>query len=81
MVPAGCYRNRDYCQGLGIGDRGLKTSDELLPLFDPQTSGGLLIAVPLTGAERFAEEAHRSGISAVRVGEVLVRGERAVDIT
>ncbi len=80
MVPAGCYRNRDYCQRLGIGDRRGKASDELLPLFDPQTSGGLLIAVPLQGAERFAAEAKRSGIPAVRVGEVLARGERAVEI-
>ena len=43
MVPAGAYRNRDH-----LADKitaGTLPEDRLWPLFDPQTSGGLLIAV------------------------------------
>ncbi len=38
LVPAGCYRNRDYYQPF-VGN-GRNLGDKLLPLFDPQTSGG-----------------------------------------
>ena len=44
LVPAGAYRNRDYSgHKIQIADG---VSDELKDiLYDPQTSGGLLIAV------------------------------------
>ncbi len=81
LVPAGCYRNRDYCIGsLSIDARFTAPDSRLLPLYDPQTSGGLLIALPLQAAERFAAEAKNSGILAARVGEVMPRGERAVHV-
>ena len=43
MVPAGAYRNRDHLAGRVTA--GSMPEDRLWPLFDPQTSGGLLIAV------------------------------------
>ncbi len=43
LIPAGAYRNRDhlaeYVEAKGIPE------EKLFPLFDPQTSGGLLMAV------------------------------------
>ncbi len=78
LVPAGCYRNRDYYSGPGIGDRGL--GDRLLPLFDPQTSGGLLIALPPDSVERFLDLAAARNCFAASVGEVLERQEQPVEI-
>ncbi len=44
-------------------DRGL--------IFDPQTSGGLLLALPATQADELITSLHRAGVTAaVRVGEV-----------
>lgn len=78
MVPAGCYRNRDY-----YSDR-LDCSriepDRLLPLFDPQTSGGLLISFAPADADRFVAAARGAGIFAQSVGEVLERQSQSVRI-
>ena len=68
LVPAGCYRNREYSSphvaGTGADDR-------FLPLFDPQTSGGLLIALPPDRAGEFLRSAAEEGMFAVEIGEVL----------
>jgi len=43
MVPAGAYDNRDFFkENADVGDL---SDSSVLPLYDPQTSGGLLIAV------------------------------------
>jgi selenide,water dikinase len=54
----------------------LKTAEEQALLFDPQTSGGLLLAVPETQADDLIARLKKEGVeTAVRVGEV-VAGER-----
>jgi len=69
MLPAGCYRNRDHY--LPLIDGKHRDSDALLPLFDPQTSGGLLIALAPKNADQFMRSAEGLGIFARRIGEVL----------
>lgn len=78
LVPAGCYRNRDYYSPRLKG--GDIPPDALIPLFDPQTSGGLLISLPPGPAERFLGLAAERGCLAVPVGEVLERREHPVEI-
>jgi selenide, water dikinase len=71
MVPAGCYRNRDYYSQHVSGI----VTDSLLPLFDPQTSGGLLISLSPTDAREFIIRADEAGAFAALVGEVEPAGE------
>jgi len=70
MVPAGCYRNRAHYSGYVSGITG----DALIPLFDPQTSGGLLITLSPESAERFLSRSAQLGIFAAAIGDVVPRG-------
>lgn len=69
MVPAGCYRNRDHYTPLCTFNES--NTDRLLPLFDPQTSGGLLITFSPADAHSFMELAVEQGIFAEKIGHVL----------
>ena len=79
MVPTGCYRNRDFF-GAWLKTGSNRDSapltpnpDGILPLFDPQTSGGLLIALAPDAAMRFLSKSADIGIFARRIGAVLPR--------
>lgn len=62
--------NRKLSEGLLEIKRGLSREEEEL-LFDPQTSGGLLLSVPASEAERLIERLKDSGVEvASLVGEV-----------
>ncbi len=78
LVPAGCYRNRDHYHPFVAA--GGVAADDLLPLYDPQTSGGLLIALPPDGAAEFLRAAPGAGCFAVAVGEVVPRGDALVEV-
>lgn len=87
LIPGGCYRNRDFYARLMLDTRsprspisGLPPADDLLPLFDPQTSGGLLIALAAGDAERFLRLAAEQGCFAVQVGEVVAERGQSVEI-
>ncbi len=68
LVPAGCYRNREHVVP-HLAENG--EDDRLLPLFDPQTSGGLLVSLaPDDGAE-FLRLAAEEGLFALDIGQVL----------
>lgn len=54
LVPEGAYRNRGYLDDLVSFDSGVK-DDVADLLFDPQTSGGLLIAVSEKDGERLLD--------------------------
>jgi selenide, water dikinase len=70
LVPAGCYRNREHYSPRVSGIAG----DALLPLFDPQTSGGLLIALAPADAGEFIARSEAAGAFAALIGEVEPAG-------
>jgi selenide, water dikinase len=74
LVPAGCYRNREHYAPLVSG----VTGDRLLPLFDPQTSGGLLIAFAPDDAREFLARSQAAGAFAALIGEVEPAGETTI---
>ena len=69
-VPGGGRTNTQHFAGNARVSRDI--DPELLQLFyDPQTSGGLLVAVDSAHAGRAANALHAAGVPAARVGRVL----------
>ena len=68
LVPAGAHRNREFRKGmvevLGVEEPMLDV------LFDPQTSGGLLISVAREKAQELLEKLRDKDIGAEVIGEV-----------
>ena len=80
LVPAGTYRNREFRCDM-IETAGEISDDMLNILFDPQTSGGLLIAVPAEKADELLQKLHRHGVAhAAIVGAVIAEPKRKIVI-
>ena len=71
VYPGGLESNLEYLAGR-IQPDGVRVND-LLPLYDPQTSGGLLIAVPETRAPALMDELQARGVTSAIVGEIVAR--------
>ena len=71
MVPGGTSRNRDFRIKMVEIDKNV--SKVMLDiLFDPQTSGGLLMAIPSDDAEPLLKRMRREGIKdAAIIGEIV----------
>ncbi len=67
--PGGLKNNREYL-GEKVTPDGVGP-DDLLPLYDPQTSGGLLVAVPEQEASAFVLVLEEHATLAAVVGEVV----------
>jgi selenide,water dikinase len=67
--PGGLKNNREYL-GDKVTANGIGEED-LLPLYDPQTSGGLLVAVPKERALALVRALEGRGTLAAMVGEVV----------
>lgn len=77
LIPAGAYRNRQYAEA-GVCVKG-KVSRTLQDLFyDPQTSGGLLFALPKQDAQGCLDELQQSVPEAKIVGYVTEKQEFSI---
>ena len=77
VYPGGLNSNREYLENRVTAD-GVD-QDDLLPLYDPQTSGGLLVAVPKVRASVLVGALDKRGVTGAVVGEVVERaGVRVV---
>ena len=74
LIPAGAYRNRQYAEaGVKVcGNIPLAVQDLL---YDPQTSGGLLMAIPEGEAERCLAELREQIPQAAIIGYVTEKEE------
>ena len=71
MIPGGLHRNRDFRINMVEFDPGIPRF-MIDVLFDPQTSGGLLIAVPESQAAPLVERMYKEGIEAAAIiGDVV----------
>jgi selenide,water dikinase len=79
-LTGGCKRNRAYLEDkVAVAPNVPNALREAA--YDPQTSGGLLIALPVDQAERLLDDLHAQGLaSARRVGRVVARRERWVEL-
>lgn len=81
LIPAGAYRNRSYLESMirFASSVSLAVQDVM---FDPQTSGGLLISVAQADADRLLSALGEAGQGAWSriIGEVLPQGETAIRI-
>ena len=79
LIPAGAYRNREYAQpGVKLcGEIPLAVQDIL---YDPQTSGGLLIALPARAAEECLARLQEKIPQAARIGCVTEMQESAIKL-
>ena len=76
LLPAGMYRNREFAEASAkIAPLPLALIDLL---FDPETSGGLLIAIDPRDAARLEARLNGAVPMARRIGEVLEKGEKGV---
>ena len=69
LIPAGAYRNRAYAQA-GVAVRGNISLAMEDILYDPQTSGGLLFAIPAEEAEGCLSQLKQSVPKAAIIGYV-----------
>ena len=74
LVPAGAYRNRNFAEnGVKLcGDISRAMQDIF---YDPQTSGGLLVAIPKEYAQQFVAELKNSVPQAEIIGYVTEKQE------
>ncbi len=76
ILPGGMYRNRTFAQSaVEEGDVPLAVQDVL---YDPQTAGGLLMAVHPEDADALFEELKAAVPAAQRVGVVMAAREKRI---
>ena len=80
MVPGGLHRNREFRKDMvDISEDVPQYLADVL--FDPQTSGGLLIAVPEPKAAKLLEKLHKAGVTeAAIIGEVVGEPKRRIRV-
>jgi len=78
-VPGGLKANRQFAERYVETDAGVPAELATL-LYDPQTAGGLLIAVAADDAERALAELQTAGVEAVEIGEAVPRQKPLIAI-
>jgi len=80
LIPAGAYKNREFRESMVLFDQTVsRTLQDVL--FDPQTSGGLLMSVKASQAANLVAALKEAGIeAAAQIGEVMDGPEEKIRI-
>ncbi len=80
LVPAGAYKNRKYFEGKASFDKVEEVYLDIL--FDPQTSGGLLVSVKECYAEEILDElAKNEEIQFALIGKVIEKQDKFINLS
>jgi selenide, water dikinase len=78
-IPGGLNANREFAEC--VVNYGEKISDDMKSLlFDPQTSGGLLISVAEDRSVELQKALNSAGVTAVEIGEVLPKTKPLISV-
>jgi len=80
MIAGGLNNNLDFLRDCVTFDASVPEENRAL-LFDPQTSGGLLVAVAPDAADVAVEILKRHQITAAKIGRVLPKGTSLLSVT
>ncbi len=78
-VPGGLKANREFTKGCVEFDEAVPDDVQTL-FFDPQTAGGLLIALAEKDAARLVAALRNAGIDAVEIGEVIPKQKPLITV-
>ena len=79
FIPGGLNNNRDFAECLVTYAENVPQELRTI-LYDPQTAGGLLIAVAKGDAERLLKAMQDSGVPAAAIGSVLASDKPGIEI-
>ncbi len=79
-IPGGLRNNREFAECVVDYDEGIPEELRTI-LFDPQTAGGLLIAVAAEQSAALIRDLQAAGVPAVEIGEVTERTKPLILIT
>jgi selenide,water dikinase len=78
-IPAGLKANREFAECV-VEYEGTISDERKTILFDPQTSGGLLISVAPEDSIELTQALYRAGVPTVEIGEVLPSGKPLITV-
>lgn len=79
-ISGGLKNNRDFAECVVDYEQGIPEEFKTI-LFDPQTAGGLLIAVAPEHSAKLIQDLKAAGVPAVEIGEVLQRTKPLIAVT
>ena len=77
LIPAGAYRNREYAEKGVAASKSIPLALQDI-LYDPQTSGGLLFALPREEADRCLEHMRKTVPAAAIVGYISEKEDSSI---
>ena len=79
MIPGGANANRDYMTGrISVAASVDPNLDKVI--YDPQTSGGLLLALAPHKLDECRERLHQHGVRAWHIGEVIAQTAGSLEL-